>query len=67
MKLFRHLKYNVIPVKEQCTPDPYFSNTKTPNPENPEAYELALIYAKENNADLILLLILMEIELVWHF
>lgn len=54
MKLFRHLKYNVIPVKEQCTPDPYFSNTKTPNPENPEAYELALIYAKENNADLIL-------------
>ena len=54
MKLFRHLKYEVIPVKEQCLPDPYFSNTKSPNPENPEAYELALIYAKENSADLIL-------------
>ena len=54
MKLFKHLKYTVIPVKEQCTPDPYFTNTKSPNPENPEAYELALIYAKENKADLIM-------------
>lgn len=54
MKLFRHLMYEVIPVKEQCFPDPYFSNTKSPNPENPEAYELGLIYAKENNADLIM-------------
>ena len=55
MKLFKHLKYDVIPVKEQCTFDPYFSNTKSPNPENPEAYELPLIYAKENDADLILI------------
>ncbi len=54
MHLFKHLKYNVIPVKEQCTPDPYFTNTKTPNPENAEAYDLALIYARENNADLVL-------------
>lgn len=54
MKLFRHLKYEVIPVKEQCSDDPYFTNTKSPNPENPESFELALIYAKENNADLIL-------------
>lgn len=54
MHLLKHLKYNVIPVKEQCSPDPYFSNTKSPNPENPEAYELALIYARENEADLVL-------------
>lgn len=53
--LFRHLKYDVILVKEQCAPDPYFSNTKTPNPEDPEAYELPLLYAKENNADLIMI------------
>lgn len=53
--LFRHLKYNVILVKEQCSPDPYFSNTKTPNPEEPEAYELPLIYARENNADLVMI------------
>ena len=55
IKLFKHLKYDVIPVKEQCTFDPYFSNTKSPNPENPEAYELPLIYARENDADLILI------------
>ena len=54
VKLFNHLKYDMIPVKEQCTFDPYFSNTKSPNPENPEAYELPLIYAKEYDADLIL-------------
>ena len=54
MKLFKHLKYDIIPVKEQCTFDPYFSNTKSPNPENKEAYELALIYAREHDADLIL-------------
>ena len=53
--LFRHLKYNVILVKEQCAPDPYFSNTKTPNPEDPEAYELPLIYARDNNADLVMI------------
>jgi len=54
MKLLSHLKYDVIPVKEQCAPDPYFTNTKTPNPEEKEAYDLAIIYAKEHNADLIL-------------
>ena len=55
MKLLNHLKYNVIPVKEQCSPDPYFTNTKTPNPEEKEAYDLSIIYAKEHNADLILI------------
>lgn len=54
MHLLKHLKYNVIPVKEQCSPDPLFTNTKSPNPENPEAYELALKYARANNADLVL-------------
>ena len=46
--------YTCIPVEEQCTPDPDFSNTPTPNPEQPGAYELALEYAKKNDADLIL-------------
>lgn len=54
MKIFNDLGYNVIPVVEQCSPDPLFSNTKSPNPENKEAYELALVYAKKNHADLIL-------------
>ncbi len=46
--------YNCIPVLEQCDPDPDFSNTKTPNPEEAGAYELALEYAKKNDADIIL-------------
>ena len=54
VKLFKHLGYNVIYVKEQCSPDPLFSNTKSPNPEDPKAYELALEYAKKHNADLIM-------------
>ena len=46
--------YNVIPVLEQCTPDTEFSNTKNPNPETPEAYELAFEYAKKNDADIVI-------------
>lgn len=55
MKLFEELGYkHIIPVVEQCSFDPLFSNTKSPNPENKEAYELSLEYAKKYNADLIL-------------
>lgn len=45
---------NIIPVTEQMVPDPEFSKTKSANPEELEAYELALLYAKKNNADLII-------------
>ena len=55
VEIFKDLGYkNVILVKEQCSPDPLFSNTKSPNPENAEAYELSIEYAKRNDADLIL-------------
>lgn len=53
-EVYKRAGYTCIPVEEQCTPDPDFSNTPTPNPEQPGAYELALEYAKKNNADLIL-------------
>lgn len=46
--------YDLILVKEQCSFDPDFSNTKSPNPEDEAAYELAIEYARENDADLIL-------------
>ncbi len=42
--------YDVILVEEQCTPDPSFPNTKTPNPEEPAAYEKAIEYAKKHDA-----------------
>ena len=53
-EVYKRAGYNCIPVVEQCSPDPDFSNTPTPNPEQAGAYELALKYAKENDADVIL-------------
>ena len=53
-EVYKRAGYTCIPVVEQCTPDPDFSNTPTPNPEQAGAYELSLKYAKENQADLIL-------------
>lgn len=46
--------YHVIPVTEQCEPDQAFVNTKSPNPENREAYELALEYMQRAQADIII-------------
>lgn len=53
-EMFKRAGYNYILVKEQATFDPSFSNTDSPNPEEPKAYTLSLKYAKENNADIIL-------------
>ncbi|MHA6261277.1 phospho-sugar mutase [Sporosarcina sp. CAU 1771] len=41
-------------VKEQSVPDGDFSTVKSPNPEEAAAFELAIQYGKENNADLLL-------------
>lgn len=53
-QLYQRTGYHCIPVVEQCSPDPDFSNTETPNPEEKGAYTLALEYAKKNEAQLIL-------------
>ncbi|NMA49030.1 MAG: phospho-sugar mutase, partial [Tissierellia bacterium] len=53
-KLLEDEGYNLILVKEQCSPDPNFSFTKSPNPEDESAYELALEYASANDADMII-------------
>ena len=52
--VFKRAGYNCIPVIEQCSFDPDFPNTPTPNPEEPGAYILAQEYAERENADLIL-------------
>ena len=52
--ILNRLGYDLTEVKEQCYPYHDFRNTKSPNPENKEAYELALEYAKKVNADLII-------------
>jgi len=42
-----------IPVKEQMIADSEFSTLRLPNPEEPDAFDLSVKYAKESNADVI--------------
>lgn len=41
---------NIIPVVEQCFPDPNFTNSPCSNPEDPISFELSLKYAKKFSA-----------------
>jgi len=45
---------NVIIVPEQELPDPEFSTVKSPNPENREAFEMAIALAVRENVDIII-------------
>ena len=45
---------NIEVVKEQEMPDGNFPTVKSPNPENPEGFALAIKLAKEKNIDLII-------------
>ena len=45
---------HVICVKEQMELDGTFPTVVSPNPENPEGFELAIALARENGADLII-------------
>ncbi|MEJ9225063.1 phospho-sugar mutase [Priestia aryabhattai] len=45
---------NVTIVKEQELPDANFSTVKSPNPEEHEAFELAIQYGKEIDADILM-------------
>ena len=51
-RLLKETGYNYIPVAEQMIADPNFTTVTSPNPENPEAYELAIKYAKKHHADI---------------
>ena len=53
-EVYTRAGYHFVAVEEQCTPDPDFTNTPTPNPEEPGSYELAIEYAKREDADIIL-------------
>ena len=44
---------NVFVVPEQENPDGDFPTVKSPNPENSEAFDIAIEYAKKQSADLI--------------
>lgn len=53
IRVFRKCGYQVFPLLKQCAPDPAFSGTKSPNPEDERAYEDALEYAKQINAQFV--------------
>ena len=55
MRIFKDLGYQIFPVLSQVAPDPDFSGTLSPNPEDPRAYIEPIKLAKEINADLIVM------------
>ena len=42
IRIFKKCGYEVYPVLSQCAPDPNFSGTLTPNPEDPRSYNEAI-------------------------
>ena len=55
MRIFKDLGYNIYPVLKQCDPDPDFSGTLSPNPEDQRSYIEPIKLAKEIDADLIVM------------
>ncbi|WP_209124307.1 phospho-sugar mutase [Alkalihalobacillus sp. BA299] len=45
---------NIVVVKEQELPDPNFSTVKSPNPEEHAAFEIAIQYGNEHDADVLI-------------
>lgn len=54
-KFLKHMGYDIHPYMPQMTQDPDFSNAASSNPEDSEAYDHAILYAKEINADIVML------------
>jgi len=52
--IFNEAGYDIRYVENQCTIDPDFSNTLSPNPEVADAYVGAIKLAKEVDADIVL-------------
>lgn len=53
IRIFKECGYEVYPVEKQCTPDPDFSETLSPNPEVADAYIEPIKLAKKIGAHLI--------------
>ena len=53
-EILTSLGYNLYLVESQCTFDPAFTNTLSPNPEDEDAYIEAIKLANSINADLII-------------
>lgn len=55
MRIFNDLGYDIHPLLSQCEPDPYFSGTLSPNPEDERSFIEPIKFAKEINAKLIVM------------
>ena len=55
MRIFKDLDYQIYPVLSQVDPDPDFSGTLSPNPEDSRAFIEPIKLAKEIDADLIVM------------
>lgn len=55
MRVFKDLGYDVTPVMSQCTHDPDFSGTLSPNPEDEKAYIEPLKLANQIDAKLVVM------------
>jgi phosphoglucomutase len=55
MRVFKDCGYEVIPVEKQCTHDPDFSGTLSPNPETAEAFIEPIKLAQQVHANLIVM------------
>lgn len=52
--LLKRLGYTFYVVEEQCTPDPYFSKTESPNPEDKNSFNKAIEQARKVDADIVI-------------
>lgn len=55
MTVLERLGYHVVPVLAQCAPDPDYTNTKSPNPEEACSYDLAIQVGKEVDGDVVVI------------
>jgi phosphoglucomutase len=55
MRVYKDLGYEVYPVLKQCDPDPDFSGTLSPNPEDQRSYIEPIKLAKELKAQLVVM------------
>ncbi len=55
MRIFKDLGYRIYPVMSQVDPDPDFSGTLSPNPEDARSFIEPIKLAKEIDADLIVM------------
>lgn len=55
MRIFKDCGYNVVPVLSQIEPDPAFSGTLSPNPEDDRSFIEPIKVAQDVDADLIVM------------